>query len=118
MHFDTAHSLAHKGTNHGMKGHSCGVKPTMNINTSANTLINQTRIRILDCESTIFQEATCTHKKWSDLPTSNHTVTIAEGILSEIMKRRDLYQAHLVSIERWDHLNFKLIITSKQGKQQ
>jgi hypothetical protein len=74
MHFDTAHSSAHEGTNHGMKGHSCGVKPTMNIDFSAKTLINQTRIRILDCESTIFQEVTCTHKKWSDLPKSNHTV--------------------------------------------
>ena len=85
MHFDTAHSSAHEGTNHGIKGHSCGVKPTMNIDTSAKTLINQTRICLLDCKSAIFQDATCTHKKWSALPTSKHTVTIADGILIEIM---------------------------------
>jgi hypothetical protein len=28
MHFDTAHSSANKGTNHGLKSHSCAVKPT------------------------------------------------------------------------------------------
>ena len=103
MHFDTAHSSAHEGTNHGMKGHSCGTKPTMKIDTSAKTLINQTRTRIFDCESTIFQDATCTHKKWSDLPTSNYTVTVAEGILSEIMRRSILYQAQLVSIDKNMH---------------
>ena len=29
-HFDTTHSSPHEGTNHGLKSHSCAVKPTMN----------------------------------------------------------------------------------------
>ncbi len=37
-HFDTSHSSAHEGTNHSMKSHSAGLKPTMDLDTSANTI--------------------------------------------------------------------------------
>jgi hypothetical protein len=38
MHFDVSHSSAHEETNHGLKSHSCAVKPTMNLDSSANTI--------------------------------------------------------------------------------
>ncbi len=69
MHFDLAQSSAHKGTNHGLKSHSCAVKPTMNLDSLANTINIQTSIKVQDCEEIIFQDAAQTHKKWSDLPT-------------------------------------------------
>jgi hypothetical protein len=47
-HFDTLHSSAHKGTNHGLKSHSAGVKGTMDVDTSAETLNTQTSIRVAD----------------------------------------------------------------------
>ncbi len=38
IHFDASHYSAHEGTNHGLKSHSCAVKPTMNLGSSANTI--------------------------------------------------------------------------------
>jgi hypothetical protein len=70
MHFDVSHSSAHEGTNHGLKSHNCGVKPTINLDSSANTINIQSSIKVQECEDIIFQDATGTHKKWSDLPTS------------------------------------------------
>ena len=96
-HFDTAHSSPHEGTNHGLKSHSCGVKPNMNIDSSTNTINTQTSIRVHECEEIIFQEAHCTHKKWSNLPTSSHTVNLAEGILQQMMSQMKCYQSSLVS---------------------
>ena len=95
-HFDTAHSSPHEGTNHGLKSHSCGVKPVMNIDTSAKTLNTQTNIKCRELEGLIFQEATCTRKTWSTLPTSSHAVTVAEGILKAMMERVELYQSSFV----------------------
>jgi hypothetical protein len=31
MHFDVSHSSAHEGASHGLKSHSCAIKPTMNL---------------------------------------------------------------------------------------
>jgi hypothetical protein len=58
MHFDVSHSSAHKGTNHGLKIHSCAIKPIMNIDTSANTMNIQSSIKVKECEDIIFQDAT------------------------------------------------------------
>ena len=63
MHFDVSHSSAHKGTNHGLKGHSCAVKPTMNLDSSENTINIQSIIKVQECEEIIFQDAMRTHKK-------------------------------------------------------
>jgi hypothetical protein len=57
----------------------------------------QTSIKVQDCEEIIFQDATRTHKKWSDLPTSQHTTSVGEGILQGMMSRINHYQAKLVS---------------------
>jgi hypothetical protein len=97
MHFDISHSSAHKRTNHGLKSHSCAVKPTMNLDSSANTINIQSSIKVQECEDIIFQDATRTHKKWSDLPTSQHTTSVGEGILQGIISRINHYGAKLVS---------------------
>jgi hypothetical protein len=81
MHFDVSHSSTHKGTNHGLKSHSCAVKPRMNLDSSANTMNIQSSIKVQECDDIIFQDATLTHKKWADLPTSQHTTSVGEGIL-------------------------------------
>ena len=96
-HLDTAHSSAHEGTNHGLKSHSCTVTPMMNVDTSAKTMNTQTSIRVHECEEIIFREANCTHKKWSNLPSSSHMVTLAEGIMVAMMSWLPLYRATLVS---------------------
>ncbi len=73
MHFDVSHSFAYEGTNHGLKSHCCAVKPIMNLDSSANTINIQSSIKVQECKDIIFQDATQTHKKWSDLPTSHST---------------------------------------------
>ena len=98
-HFDTAHSSPHEGTNHGLKSHAAAVKPTMNLDASATTINTQVTLRVHECEDIIYQEAKKIKIQWSMLPTSNHTVTIAEGILQHMMKRIKLYQFLLVSRE-------------------
>ena len=53
----------------------------MNLDTSAKTLNTHTTIKTHELEALIFQETNFTQKKWSNLPTSIHTVSLAEGIL-------------------------------------
>ncbi len=50
MHFDVSHSSAHEGTNHGLKSHRCAVKPTMNLDSSANTINIQSSNKVQECE--------------------------------------------------------------------
>jgi hypothetical protein len=98
MHFDIVYSSAHKGTNHGLKSHNCAVKPTINLDSFANTINIQASIKVQECKEMIFQDAMQTHKKWSDLPTSKHTMTsVGEGILQRMMSKINHYQAKLVS---------------------
>jgi hypothetical protein len=97
LHLDVSHTSAHEGTNHGFKCHSCGLKPIMNLDTSANTLNIQTSIKVRECEEIISQDATQTHKRWSDLPTSWHTTSFGEGILQEMISRINDYVAKLVA---------------------
>jgi hypothetical protein len=97
MYFDIANSSAHKGINHGLKSHSCAVKPTMNLDSLANTIKIQTSIKVQECDEIICQDAMRTHKKWSDLPTSKHTISVGEGILQGMMSRINHYQAKLIS---------------------
>ncbi len=66
-HFDTSHSSAHEGTNHGLKSHSAGVQAMMDVDLSGQTMNTQTNIRVAECEEFIFQDATRIHKKWSSL---------------------------------------------------
>jgi hypothetical protein len=97
MHFDVSHSSAHEGTNHGFKSHSCAVKPTINLDSSANTINIQSSIKVQECEDIVFQDAAWTHKKWSDLRTSQYTTSVGEGIIQGIMSRINHYVAKLVS---------------------
>jgi hypothetical protein len=46
LHFDVSHSSAREGTNHGLKSHSCAIKPIMNLDTSANTMNIQSSIKV------------------------------------------------------------------------
>jgi hypothetical protein len=57
----------------------------------------QSSIKVKECENIIFQDATQTHKRWSDLPTSQHTTSVGEGILQGVMSRINHYVAKLVS---------------------
>ena len=69
----------------------------MNLDSSAKTCNTQTSIRVHECEEIIFHEAHRTHKKWSNLPSSSHTVTLAEGILQHMMFCMQYYQSSLVA---------------------
>ena len=69
----------------------------MNLDTSAKMLNTQTSIGVHECEELIFRESNHTHKKWLNLPSSSHTVTLAEGILQGMMSRGRFYQSYLVS---------------------
>ena len=60
----------------------------MKLDLSAKMLNTQTNLRVAECDDIIYQEATCTHKKWSLLPTSQFTVTVAEGIIQAMMSQR------------------------------
>ncbi len=109
LHFDVSHSSAHKGTNHGLKSHSCAVKPIMNLDSSANTVNIQSSIKVQECEDIIFQDATQTHKKFSDLPTSQCTTLVGEGISQGIMSRINHYVAKLIS-RQTETSTFKYVI--------
>jgi hypothetical protein len=52
-HFDTAHSSAHKGSNHALKAHTAGIKPTMDLDTSVKTINTQTDIKVAELEEII-----------------------------------------------------------------
>ena len=52
-HFDTAHSSAHEGSNHALKAHTAGIKPTMDLDTSAKTINTQTDIKVAELEEII-----------------------------------------------------------------
>ncbi len=52
-HFDTAHSSAHEGSNHALKAHTAGIKPTMDLNTSTKTINTQTDIKVAELEEVI-----------------------------------------------------------------
>jgi hypothetical protein len=69
----------------------------MNLDSLATIINIQTSIKVQECEKIIFQDATRAHKKWSDLPTSQHTTSIGEGNLQGIMTRINHYEAKLVS---------------------
>ncbi len=69
----------------------------MTLDSSANTINIQSSIKVQECEDIIFQDPTRTHKKWLDLPTSQHTTSVGEGILQGIMSRINHYVAKLVS---------------------
>jgi hypothetical protein len=68
----------------------------MNLDSSANTINIQSSIKVQECEDIIFQDATWTHNKWSDLPTSQQTTSVGEGILEGIMSRMNHYVAKLI----------------------
>ncbi len=97
MHFDVSHFSAHKEKNHGLKSHSCAIKPIINLDTSANTMNIQSSIKVKECEDIIFQDATQIHKQWSDLPTSQHTTSVGDGILQRVISRINHFVAKLVS---------------------
>ena len=78
-HFDTSDSSAHEGTNNGMKSHSAGVQATVGVDLSAKAMNTQTNITVAESEELIFHEATCTHKKWTNLPTAPYVVTVADS---------------------------------------
>jgi hypothetical protein len=113
----------HEGTNHGLKSHSAGVQAMMNVDLSAQTINTQTNIRVAECEEFIFHDATCTHKKWSNLPTAPYTVTVAEGLLNNMMSQKDLCHAKLIGNTVNRHV-FQVIynghghevVSSREGK--
>ncbi len=113
LHLDVSHSSAYEGTNHGLKSHSCIIKPIMNLDTSANTLNIQSSIKVKECEEIISQDATGTHKRWSDLPTSWHTTSFGEGILQGMMSRINDYVANLVARET-DTSTFQVFLLNTQ----
>jgi hypothetical protein len=110
MHFDVSHSSAQEGTNCGLNSHSCAVKPTMNLDSSANTINIQSSIEVQECEDVILKDAMQTHKKWSDLPTSQHTTSVGEVILQGIMSRINHYVAKPFSRQK-DTSTFQVCYT-------
>ena len=97
-HFDTAHSSAHEGSNHALKAHTAGMKPTMDFDTSATTINTQTDIKVAELEEIIYRKVYSRHKRWSQLPTSPYTVSHAEGLLNNTMSCIPLYEAKIIKI--------------------
>ncbi len=88
-HFNTSHSSAHEGTNHhGLKSHCAALNPRMDMDTSAKTLNIQQDLKAAEIEEMIYFDFTHTDKRWSKLPTSPYTVSLAEGLLLKMMSRR------------------------------
>jgi hypothetical protein len=55
-HFDMAHSSAHEGSNHALKAHTAGIKPTMDLDTSAKTINTQTNIKVAELKEIIYRD--------------------------------------------------------------
>ena len=95
-HFNTSHSSAHEGTNHGLKSHCAALNPRMDMDTSAKTLNIQQDLKAAEIEEMIYFDFTHTDKRWSKLPTSPYTVSLAEGLLLKMMSRIQLYESSFV----------------------
>jgi hypothetical protein len=79
-HFDTAYSSAHEQSNHGMKSHSTAMKPTMDMDTSAEMINNQTDIKVAELEKMIYRNVHFRHIQCLQLPTAPYTVTSVQRV--------------------------------------
>jgi hypothetical protein len=95
--FDTAHLLAHEGSNHALKSHSASIMPTMDMDTSANTINLQTDIKVAELEEIIYRDVYFQHKRWSQLPKATYTVTNAERLINHMVAQIHLYKAKEVN---------------------
>ena len=62
------------------------------MDTSAKTLNIQQDLKAAQIEEMIYFDFTHTDKRWSKLPTSPYTVSLAEGLLLKMMSRIHLYE--------------------------
>ena len=81
-----------------MKNHSAAMKPTMNLDTSAQTLNLQSDLKAAELEDMIYRDYHCTDKHWSDSPSSPFTTTFGEGLINAVYERRHLYHAIRVGL--------------------
>ena len=91
-----AHSSGHEGTNFGIKAHSAGIKATMGMDKSAEALSLQSSIKTAELDEMAWHDYIARNKRWSNLPSSPDTCRHAEGLLTVVMLRRDLYVARRV----------------------
>jgi len=91
-----AHSSGHEGTNFGIKAHSASIKATMGMDKSAEALSLQSAIKTGELDEMARHDYNARNKKWSNLPSSPDTCRHAEGLLTVVMLRRDLYVARRV----------------------
>ena len=82
--YNTHHSSPHEGTNHGMKGHSAGVKGTMGVYEASRTILLQAEMKLAELNDLCWQEYQKPKKDlWSNYAHSNFTTVASEGIIRE-----------------------------------
>ena len=84
-----------------MKGHSVGIKPTMNIDTSSQAINLQQDLKAAQLHEIIFADYQKKHKNWSDLPTAPYTTSFAEDLILKIHERSILYRVKRVSMNEF-----------------
>ena len=70
----------------------------MDMDKFAKTLNIQQDLKAAEIEEIIYYNFTHTDKRWSQLPSSPYTVSLAEGLLSKMMSRIHLYKSPVI----WD----------------
>ena len=93
-----------QGTNFGMKNHSASLKPTMGMDSSAQTLNLQSDIKAAQLEEIIFKDYKYSNKKWSNTPTAPYTTTFGEGLIKEVYCRLPLYVSKRVDVSTFQVL--------------
>mmetsp|Transcript_23810 Transcript_23810/g.54521 ORF Transcript_23810/g.54521 Transcript_23810/m.54521 type:complete len:1402 (-) Transcript_23810:247-4452(-) len=96
LHFETSHGVQHEGTNTAAKEHSAGVKGTMSMNLSANTLGFQAELKLRELEDIIARDFHKRDKTWSSSSTAKSLTTFGEGLMVEVNKRIPLHEAKRV----------------------
>lgn len=89
-------TLHFQGTNTALKEHSAGVQGTMNLGTSAKTLILQSKLKVAELDDMIYRDYNKRGKSWSDSPTATSVLSFAEALFKAKSERVPLYTSERV----------------------
>ena len=76
--------------NAGMKMHGVAMDVTMTLHNSAKAIGIQEHLKASELDEIFFRDYTKT-KNWSRTPTYAHIIFFAEGLITEVYKRSNLY---------------------------
>lgn len=97
FHMNVMCSSAQEGLHNGLKSHASAVKATMQLHTAAEALSVQDDSKAAELDLMVGSDFRHRDKSsWSQLPTSKHVLTYAEGLLLQSSKQAKLYKVRRI----------------------